>query len=65
MSSDQLRVNGGAFRGSLRAERYFRPNNNVQRTVQIALSQQVITDFVVNPLIVGEDNGWMRCQRET
>ena len=50
--------NGGAFRGSLRAERYLRPSEATQWTLQAALSQQVVTDFVTNPLVLGEDNGW-------
>lgn len=50
--------NGGSFRGSLRAERYFRPSDTVQWTIQSAISQQVVTDFVVDPRIVGSDNGW-------
>lgn len=50
--------NGGAFRASLRAERYLRPSDSVQWTIQTALSQQVVTDFVTNPLVLGEDNGW-------
>lgn len=50
--------NGGSFRGSLRAERYLRPNDQVQWTLQGAISQQVVTDFVIDPRIVGSDNGW-------
>lgn len=50
--------NGGSFRGSFRAERYLRPSETVQWTLQTALSQQVVTDFVTNPLVLGEDNGW-------
>lgn len=50
--------NGGSFRGSLRAERYLRLSDGVQWTLQTALSQQVVTDFVTNPFVIGEDNGW-------
>jgi hypothetical protein len=50
--------NGGAFRGSLRAERFIRPSDVVQWTLQGALSQQVVNDFIVDPRIVGSDNGW-------
>jgi len=50
--------NGGSFRGSLRVERFVRPSNGVQWTIQTAISQQVVTDFVVDRRIVGTDNGW-------
>jgi len=50
--------NGGSFRGSLRAERFIRPNDSVQWTIQSAISQQVVTDFIIDPRIVGTDNGW-------
>jgi len=50
--------NGGAFRGSLRLERFLRPRDDVQWTIQSAISQQVVTDFIVDPRIVGTDNGW-------
>jgi hypothetical protein len=50
--------NGGSFRGSLRVERFIRPSDVVQWTLQGAISQQVVTDFVVDPRIVGTDNGW-------
>ena len=50
--------NGGAFRGSIRAERFIHVSDNVQWKLQSAISQQVITDFVVNPSVIGEDNGW-------
>ncbi len=50
--------NGGSFRGSFRAERFIRPSDIVQWTLQTAIGQQVVTDFVVDPRIVGNDNGW-------
>jgi hypothetical protein len=50
--------NGGSFRGSFRAERFIRPSDAVQWTLQSAISQQVVTDFIVDPRIVGDDNGW-------
>lgn len=50
--------NGGSFRGSFRAERFFRPSDTVQWTLQSAISQQVVTDFTVDPRIIGDDNGW-------
>ena len=50
--------NGGSFRGSFRAERFIRPSDHVQWTLQSAISQQVVTDFTIDPRIVGTDNGW-------
>ncbi|MEO2034266.1 MAG: hypothetical protein ABGZ35_19490 [Planctomycetaceae bacterium] len=49
--------NGGAFRGSLRAARFIRPCNDVQCTVEAAISQQAVNDFIIDPRIVGTDNG--------
>lgn len=50
--------NIGFFRGQIRAERYFYPAQDVQWAVQFAVSDQVITEFVMNPLVTGGDNGW-------
>ena len=49
--------NAGAFRGSLRAERYLRPSDSVQWTLQAALSQQAVNDFIILPVVAGTDNG--------
>lgn len=50
--------NAGSFRGSLRAERFMRPSERVQWTLQAAISQQVVNDFVTDPFVIGTDNGW-------
>ena len=49
--------NGGSFRGALRATRFIRPNERVEWTIDAALSQQAVNDFVVDPFVVGTDNG--------
>ena len=49
--------NGGSFRGSLRAERFLRPSDQVMWTLQTAISQQVVNDFVRDPVVFGTDNG--------
>jgi hypothetical protein len=48
---------GNAFRGQLRAERFIIPSNNVQWTLQTALSEPVPT--TISPTFeISEDNGW-------
>ncbi|MCO6043400.1 hypothetical protein NG895_05725 [Aeoliella sp. ICT_H6.2] len=48
---------GNAFRGQLRAERYFNPSSDVQWTLQTALSNPVPT--TIDPTFgISEDNGW-------
>jgi hypothetical protein len=49
--------NTGAFRGQVRAERYFRPSGDSQVTLTVGLSEPVASS-VNNSLRVSEDNGW-------
>lgn len=49
--------NGGAFRGSLRATRFLPHGDDVLWTVATAISQQAVNDFIVDPRILGTDNG--------
>lgn len=49
--------NGGAFRGSLKAARYFQVDDDVRWSFEAAVSQQAVNDFIVDPRIVGTDNG--------
>lgn len=48
---------GNSFRGSLRLERFLRPSDNVQWTLQGALSEPITT--TISPTFaINEDNGW-------
>ncbi|TWT81291.1 hypothetical protein CA13_27420 [Planctomycetes bacterium CA13] len=49
---------GNAFRGQVRLERYFNPSEDVQWTIQMALSEPIATS--IDPLfrLLSEDNGW-------
>lgn len=48
---------GNAFRGQVRAERYFNPSGDVQWTLQAALGNPVPT--TIDPTFgISEDNGW-------
>ena len=49
---------GNAFRGQVRLERFFNPSEDVQWTIQTALSEPIAT--TIDPLfrLLSEDNGW-------
>lgn len=48
---------GNSFRGQVRMERFFNPADDVQWTMQVALSEPVPT--TIDPLFgINEDNGW-------
>lgn len=49
--------NGGAFRGSLRAARFIQAADDVRWSFEAAVSQQAVNDFIIDPRIVGADNG--------
>jgi hypothetical protein len=48
---------GNNFRGQFRIERYLRPADDVQWTIQAALSEPVSTT-ITDTLVLNEDNGW-------
>ncbi len=45
-------------RGQLRAEHFIHPREDVQWTIQTALTQQFLPDFTADPEVNGTDNGW-------
>ena len=49
---------GNAFRGQVRLERFFNPSEEVQWTIQTALSEPIAS--TIDPLfrLLSEDNGW-------
>lgn len=48
---------GNAFRGQLRVERFIRPSDDAQWTIQMALSEPITS--VIDPAFrISEDNGW-------
>lgn len=48
---------GNSFRGQLRLERFFNPSNDLQWTLQAALSEPISS--TIDPAFrLGEDNGW-------
>ena len=48
---------GNSFRGQLRAERFLNPYDDVQWTLQLALSEPIVTS--IDPTFgLSEDNGW-------
>ena len=49
--------NAGNYRGQLRVERYIKPNDEVQWTLQTGLSEPIAT-LVSNDLSISEDSGW-------
>jgi hypothetical protein len=49
--------NTGNYRGSFRVERYIRPEDDVQITLQAGLGEPIST-LVTDTLQVDEDNGW-------
>ncbi len=54
--------NTGFIRGQFRVERYFKPTDEFQITVQSAIGQPVITEFATpfpgSDITLGETNGW-------
>lgn len=54
--------NTGFIRGSFRVERYFKPTEDFQITLQSALGQPVVSEFATpfpgSDLTLGETNGW-------
>lgn len=54
--------NTGFIRGQLRGERYFKPSDEFQITVQSAIGQPVITEYAApfpgSDITLGEPNGW-------
>jgi hypothetical protein len=49
--------NTGNYRGSFRVERYVRPADDVQLTLQLGLGEPIST-IVTDTLRIDEDNGW-------
>jgi len=49
--------NAGNYRGQFRVERYIKPSDELQWTVQAGLSEPIAT-LVDNRLSISEDNGW-------
>ncbi len=45
-------------RGQLRAERFFHPHEDVQLSIQTALTQQFLPEYIADPEVNGTDNGW-------
>ena len=45
-------------RGQLRAERFFHPREDVQWTIQAALTQQFLPEYIAVSDVNGTDNGW-------
>jgi len=45
-------------RGQLRAERFFHPREDVQWSIQTALTQQFLPEYIADPEVNGTDNGW-------
>ena len=50
--------NVGIFRSALRADRFIKQDDDVEWTLTMALSQQDVNDFLINPAVRGSDNGW-------
>jgi hypothetical protein len=49
--------NAGNYRGQFRVERYVKPSDDMQWTMQAGLSKPIAT-LVTNELRISEDNGW-------
>lgn len=49
--------NAGNYRGQLRVERYIKPTDEIQWTLQAGLSEPIAT-LVSNELSISEDSGW-------
>ena len=50
--------NFGNIRPGFRVERYFHHSDLAQTSLYFGLTQQVVLDFIANPLVAGTDNGW-------
>jgi hypothetical protein len=54
--------NTGFIRGQLRLERYFKPNDELQITIQSSIGQPVVTEYAApfpgSDITLGETNGW-------
>lgn len=50
--------NAGQIRPGFRAERFFTINDDLQSSIYVGLTQQVVLDFIANPQVAGTDNGW-------
>ena len=50
--------NFGQIRPGFRAERFFQISDVAQTSIYLGLTQQVVLDFIANPMVAGTDNGW-------
>ena len=50
--------NFGQIRPGFRAERFFALSDKLSTSFYVGLTQQVVLDFIANPLVAGTDNGW-------